>query len=278
VFDNTVIIFYEESVVNKLIFLASFAYLASGIILWLRTRQYLTIVPKTLILAVSGGAIVIHGMLLWSTLLDSQGILMGLGVSLSLAGWLSAVLIVMSSLSKPVETLGMFIFPISMLTLWLPAWLPVPHLMDFSIGVHVMTSLVAYTLLGLAAAQALLILIQEKRLKLKQWNGVLGSLPPLIDMEKTHLEWLMAGFFMLSLALVTGLLYVEDLFAQHLAHKTLFSLLSWLLVASLLIGRWRLGWRGQKAAKLSLIGYGLLVIGFAGSQFVLEVLITQPAP
>jgi ABC-type uncharacterized transport system permease subunit len=97
-------------------------------------------------------------------------------------------------------------------------------------------------------------------------------------MEKTHLEWLMAGFFMLSLALVTGLLYVEDLFAQHLAHKTLFSLLSWLLVASLLIGRWRLGWRGQKAAKLSLIGYGLLVIGFAGSQFVLEVLITQPAP
>jgi ABC-type uncharacterized transport system permease subunit len=69
-------------------------------------------------------------------------------------------------------------------------------------------------------------------------------------------------------------MYVDDLFAQHLAHKTLFTLLSWLLVGALLLGHWRFGWRGQRAAKLSLLGYGLLVIGFAGSQFVLEVLIT----
>lgn len=259
---------------NKLIFLASFGYLASAVILWLRTRHQLTILPKWIVLSSAGVATLVHGLLLWSTLLDTQGIQMGLGLGLSLAGWLSALLILASSLSKPVEILGILIFPLSMLSIWFAAWLPPPHLISFSIGIHVLTSLIAYTLLGLAAAQAALILIQEKRLKQRQWHGLLGRLPPLIDMERTHLEWLVVGFFMLSLALATGAMYVDDLFAQHLAHKTLFTLLSWLLVGALLLGHWRFGWRGQRAAKLSLLGYGLLVIGFAGSQFVLEVLIT----
>lgn len=261
---------------NKLIFLASLGYLASGILLWLRAKQHLPLLPKSLILALAGTATLVHGIFLWSTLLDTQGIQIGLGISLSLAGWLSALLVLASSLSKPVEVLGMFIFPVAMLSLWLPAWLPPPHSIDFSLGIHVLISLTAYTLLGLAAAQALLILTQERRLKQRQWHGLIGSLPPLIDMERTHVEWLIAGFFTLSLALVTGAVYVDDLLAQHLAHKTLFTLLSWLLVASLLIGRWRLGWRGQRAAKLSLMGYALLVIGFAGSQFVLEVILQTP--
>lgn len=261
---------------NKLIFLASFAYLVSGLILWLKTRQHLTYLPKQITLGLVAFASLIHAFLLWGTLLDTQSIQIGLGISLSLAGWLSALLLLISSLSKPVEVLGMFIFPFAMLSLWLPAWLPPPHPIDFGIGIHVLISLTAYTLLGLAAAQALLILIQEKRLKQKQWHGLLGSLPPLIDMERTHVEWLVVGFFMLSLALVTGAVYVDNLLAQHLAHKTLFTLLSWLLVAILLLGRWRFGWRGQRAAKLSLMGYGLLVIGFAGSQFVLEVLLPTP--
>ena len=272
-----IVFILKESIVNKLIFLASAAYLISGLLLWLRTKSHHIQLPKNIILVLAGIATSIHGIFLWGTLLDTQGIQIGLGMSLSLAGWLSALLIIISSLSKPVEILGIFIFPIAMLSLWLPAWLPPPHPTDFSIGIHVLTSLTAYTLLGLAAAQALLILVQERRLKQKQWQGLLGNFPPLIDMERTHVEWLMVGFFMLTLALVTGALYVDNLFAQHLAHKTVFTLLSWLLVATLLVGRWRFGWRGQKAAKLSLIGYGLLVIGFAGSQFVLEVLITHPA-
>jgi ABC-type uncharacterized transport system permease subunit len=92
-------------------------------------------------------------------------------------------------------------------------------------------------------------------------------------MERMQFEWLVAGFISLSLALVTGVLFVDNLVEQHLAHKALFTVLTWLLVAVLLWGHYRLGWRGQRAAQLTLWGYGLLVVGYAGSQFVLEVVL-----
>jgi ABC-type uncharacterized transport system permease subunit len=93
-------------------------------------------------------------------------------------------------------------------------------------------------------------------------------------MEKTLFEWLLAGFIALSLALFTGILFIENLLAQHLAHKTLFSFATWSLLGLLLWGHHKLGWRGQRAASFTIWGYGFLVLGYAGSQFVLEVILS----
>jgi ABC-type uncharacterized transport system permease subunit len=258
---------------NKLILLASFAYMLSSGLLLARLKGYRFEATRIITIVSASIAALIHGILLWGTLLDESGIHIGLAVSLSLAGWLSAILVIASSISKPMESLGMIIFPLSLIGLWLPAWLPPPHLLAHGIGLHVILSLIAFTLIGLAAAQALLLRIQEKRLRDRQWQGLLGALPPLALMEKTLFEWLFAGFVLLSFALITGMLFVDDLLGQHLAHKTVFSIMTWLLLASLLWGHHKLGWRGQRAARITIWGYGFLVLGYAGSQFILEVIL-----
>jgi len=81
------------------------------------------------------------------------------------------------------------------------------------------------------------------------------------------------GFVLLTGALWLGAISVDNLMAQHLVHKTVFSVLSWLIFGILLIGRWRMGWRGHRAVTFTLWGFGFLLLGFLGSKFVLEVIL-----
>ena len=68
---------------------------------------------------------------------------------------------------------------------------------------------------------------------------------------------------------------IQDFFAQHLVHKTVFSIISWLIYGGLLLGHWHFGWRGQKAIRFTLLGFVILAIGFIGSKFVLEILLMR---
>ena len=83
------------------------------------------------------------------------------------------------------------------------------------------------------------------------------------------------GFVLLGATLLTGLLFVQDLLAQHLMHKTVLSLLSWLVFGVLLLGRWRQGWRGRTAVHWTLAAMALLVLAFFGSKFVLELVLQR---
>ena len=83
------------------------------------------------------------------------------------------------------------------------------------------------------------------------------------------------GFGLLTATLLTGLLFVEDMLAQHLVHKTVLSVLSWLVFGGLLLGRWRRGWRGTKAVRWTLTAMTLLALAFFGSQFVLELVLQR---
>ena len=85
------------------------------------------------------------------------------------------------------------------------------------------------------------------------------------------------GFVLLTATLLTGALFVENMFAQHLAHKTVLSVLSWLAFGGLLLGRWRYGWRGAVAVRWTLAAMVLLVLAFFGSKFVLELVLHRPA-
>lgn len=256
-----------------LITLASLAYFISTWLLLARIKGFLPSWGRPATLGLAAIAVSIHGFLLWGTLFDSEHIRMGLGLGLSLAGWLSALLILIGSIRHTIETLGFFVFPLSLISLWLAPLLPTPYTLEWGVGIHALLSLVAYSLLSVAAAQAVLVKIQEKRLRQRQWHGLFGALPPLATMEQLLFEWLIASFILLTLALISGALFIENIIAQQVAHKTLLSLLSWLLLAVLLWGHHYYGWRGQKAARMVLWGYALVVLGYVGSQFVIEVLL-----
>ena len=89
-------------------------------------------------------------------------------------------------------------------------------------------------------------------------------------MESLLFGFLWAGWGLLSLSLLSGWLFVEDLLAQHLAHKTLLSCFAWLVFGVLLWGRQQLGWRGHKAIRWTLAGFCLLMLAYFGSKLVRE--------
>ena len=98
----------------------------------------------------------------------------------------------------------------------------------------------------------------------------LALVPPLLFRTIT------VGFCLLTLTLVTGVLFVDDLLAQKLVHKTVLSVLSWLVFGTLMIGRRRHGWRGVKAVHWTLSAMVLLLLAFFGSQFVIELVFGHP--
>ena len=93
------------------------------------------------------------------------------------------------------------------------------------------------------------------------------------ELETLLFRTITVGFVLLSLTLLTGLLFVQDFLAQRLLHKTVLSILSWIVFGALLIGRWRNGWRGTKAVHWTLTAMALLVLSFFGSKFVIELVL-----
>ena len=98
-------------------------------------------------------------------------------------------------------------------------------------------------------------------------------LPPLQVQESLLFQLIGIGFFMLSLSLVSGVIFIDDIFAQHLVHKTALSLVAWVVFGVLLWGRWRHGWRGRTAIRWSLAGAVVLALAYFGSKLVLELVL-----
>lgn len=139
---------------------------------------------------------------------------------------------------------------------------------------HILLSILAYGVITIAVVQSLFLLIQESQLRRRPVSTWLHNLPPLQTMESLLFTYLGAGWVLLSLSLLSGWLFLDNLFAQHLAHKTLLSSLAWLIFAVLLWGRYQLGWRGHKAIRLTLAGFSLLMLAYFGSKLVREFILT----
>jgi ABC-type uncharacterized transport system permease subunit len=143
------------------------------------------------------------------------------------------------------------------------------------ITAHILLAAVSSGLLTVGALLLVLMMMEDARLRARRFSGWTRWLPPIESLERAAFASIRTGFVALSLALLTGFLFVTDLFAQHLLHKTVLAILAWVVFAVLLIGRARLGWRGRKAAGLTLAGFVLLVLSYFGTKFVLEVLLQR---
>jgi ABC-type uncharacterized transport system permease subunit len=211
--------------------------------------------------------------------------LLSQGVSFQFFDALSWVSLVMAALAAPgafyrrwrILAIGAFV--IGAIAVLLPELLvsSVRPRLSWQIELHAGVALAAYAALSLAALQAMLVWHQESALRKRRppFGGRI-QLPPLSAMETTLFRWIQTGFALLSLTLLSGMLFINDWFAQHLVHKTVLTSLAWGVFAALLIGHWRAGWRGRQAARWTLAGMALLLLAFFGSKFVLEVLLGLP--
>jgi ABC-type uncharacterized transport system permease subunit len=133
--------------------------------------------------------------------------------------------------------------------------------------------MIAYSLFVIALLHATLMALVERRLHQK--GSVFASLPPLLTLEELLFRVIGAAFVFLTLTLITGIAFSEELFGRALRadHKTVFAVLSWVIFGLLLAGRLLYGWRGRTALRWTLSGFVMLLFAYVGSRFVLEVLL-----
>ncbi len=142
--------------------------------------------------------------------------------------------------------------------------------MTWQIRAHVLSSLLSYGLITVGAIVALYAMVQERRLHARKLSSANSLFAPLETTERLLFGIAGAGFAGLALSILSGLAFVENLFAQHLAHKTVFSILALGVFGALLAGRFFAGWRGPRAVKLYLGGYLLLCLAYFGTRLILE--------
>ncbi len=143
------------------------------------------------------------------------------------------------------------------------------------ITAHIFSSVIAFGVLSIAAVYALFIDLIDRLLRQHSVNRLVQTLPALDKMEELLFLLIKVGVAVLTFSLVTGLVFVEDLFGQHLAHKTILSIFAWFIFTLLLWGRWKRGWRGQLAVRMTLAGIAILLLSYFGSKLVLEVILER---
>jgi len=144
------------------------------------------------------------------------------------------------------------------------------ELITWQMQVHILISLFAYGLLTVGAIVAIYALIQDRRLHARQLSTINQLFAPLETTERLLYGIAGAGFFTLFIAILSGFTFVDDLFAQHLAHKTFLSILALVLFGILLAGRQFASWRGHRTILLYLWGFIILCLAYFGSRYILE--------
>lgn len=232
------------------------------------------------VLLVAAVALICHTLSFNGTLYSPAGLDLGFYTIASLIGWIMAIMVTLSGIRKPLQNLFIGVYPVAAITLALALPMSSSEVISKSIQQwtpqltsHILLSILAYSVLSIAAIQATLLAIQDHHLRHHLTNGLIMRLPALQTMEQLLFELVWVGIILLSISIFTGMLFIEDMFAQHLAHKTILSIIAWGIFSALLLGRYMLGWRGTTAIRWTIAGYLLLMLAFFGSKLVLEIIL-----
>lgn len=232
-------------------------------------------------------AVFAHAVALRGAVDADDGLRYGFAQALSATFLLGAALLWFEGLNTRSQALQSVIAPLAGAMVLLPLAFPgevigaeagrplfVPHLIAGTLAYGVLMLATLHAALMTAAERALHEGSGGARSIFGRW---VAELPPLLTMERILFRMIGVGFLLLTLAVVSGVFFTEDVFGKplRLDHKTVLTLLSWAMFGLLLFGRWRWGWRGRTALRLTLSAYVVLLLGYVGSRFVVEVLLAR---
>ncbi len=223
-----------------------------------------------------GAGLLLHGASLLAPFTQNAPLHFGAAEALSLAAWLALAIYIAGQaiwrLQAPLTMLLSLAAGFLLLSFLLPAGPLLGYTLTPLARLHLLLAMLAYGMLTNATAVALLMRLADQRLHHPRASLLRQNLPPLLTLEKLLFLCLWIGFLLLTLALASGAFFAEEAWGHplQLNHKTVFSVLAWLVFGSLLAGRLLLGWRGRLAANWTLTGYALLFLGYIGTHFVLE--------
>ncbi|WP_227817189.1 cytochrome C assembly family protein [Nitrogeniibacter aestuarii] len=228
-------------------------------------------------------ALLAHGSVLHRELFPGEGMHFGFGTALSLMVWLAVLFYWIENFFSRLDGLQTFVMPAAAVCAFLPALFPPPHMLEQASSpafrAHFIVAMLAYSLFTLATLHAVLMSVAEKRLHHARLSSVFASLPPLLTMEKLLFRLIRIAFVLLTLTLLSGVLFSEAMFGKafQVDHKTVFAFISWILFGALLLGRRLWGWRGKMAQRWTMAGFAALMLAYVGSRFVLEVVLHRAA-
>lgn len=263
----------------------AFIYIAVAIDFWRLAKDSTSSDDRTQSLKLHSAMIalglILHGGLLYHDVFALGGFNFGLFYALSAILWLTALIYWITNLKHKIDILQAFVLPPAALFVLLSAIsikdYDVTHTEASWFLAHVSIAILAYSLFTFAALHALLMAVAERSLHNKPTFIKLPSFPPLMVMENLLFKVISFGFVLLTLTILSGMLFSEQIFGKPLqfSHKIIFSIASWLIYGWLLFGRYKYGWRGRKAIRLTLWGFLLLVLSYIGTKFVLEMLLSR---
>lgn len=228
-------------------------------------------------------ALLAHGYALYLGIVRPDGVHVGFAHVISSAVWAGVSLLWLDGDHPHGRAMRTLVLPAAALVAPLPLLFPGAMIGEISARPyflpHLVVGVLAYAVLLLAVVHALLMAVAERALHGEARSGLLASvlekLPPLLGMERLLFRLVLVGFILLTLTVVSGSFYAEEIFGRPLPldHKTVFTILAWVVFGVLLLGRWLRGWRGRTALRLTILGFVVVLLGYAGSRFVLEVLL-----
>ncbi|MBK6982010.1 MAG: cytochrome c biogenesis protein CcsA [Betaproteobacteria bacterium] len=196
--------------------------------------------------------------------------------------WLTVAIYWLASLAVPgLASIQGLWAPVALAAVILQFAVPSNHLVQYGgdplFTLHFAIAMLAYSLFIVATMHSLVMLAEEKWLHRGVMPPFLRSLPPLLEMESLLFRILIAAFVLLTLTVVSGVFFSEQLFKRpfQLTHKTVFGMISWVIFGWLLAGRYFQGWRGRRAVYWTLGGFAALLLAYIGSKFVLEIILKR---
>lgn len=228
--------------------------------------------------------LLLHVGTLYQSMFAGAGLRFGLSNAISVIVWLTAFIYWFSGFFKRLQGLQTLVAPVaaaSAVAVLLPLFFPSLRVLENTelpaFKAHLLVAMMAYSLLTIAALHALLMTVVERQLHHPAARSVLTNLPPLLAMEKLLFHIIWVGFVLLTLTLLSGVVFSKEVFGQPLtfSHKTLFGFISWGVFAALLAGRQFYGWRGRIAIRWTLAGFVTLLLAYIGSKFVLEIVLNR---
>ena len=232
--------------------------------------------PSKPLLALSVFAVALHGLCLALVFYAKAGIDLSLFTIASLIAFAATLTILAASFAQPqgrLQNLYLFVFPLSIVAVagsLAFGGTKVRQVLEGGLLAHLLVSIFAYTLLTVAAFQAILLRVQERHIRHKEPMGVIRILPSLETLEIALFQLLWAGFALLTVSIVIGFVFLDNVLAREVVYHTVLATLSWFIYVGLLSGHLVFGWRGKMAARWTLAAFGLLVVGYFGSRFILE--------
>lgn len=174
--------------------------------------------------------------------------------------------------------LGAFIMPLVFVLMLSSSMLPRkmeplnPVLQSYWMGIHTVLAFLGYAAFAMAFGIGLMYLIQEHYVKSKHLGGLFKKLPSLQTLDEINYRLITIGFPLLTLAIITGALWAENAWGSYWRWdpKEGWSLITWFIYASVLHLRLTAGWRGKRAAILSIIGFCAVLFTFFGVNLLLK--------